>query len=137
MLCLTLEQFQNADSSTGTKQDPCKVCGDKSSGFHYGVTSCEGCKVSFNVINLQRNNFFFFLLFRFFLFWTFFWPILYDLPNILICFKRARKFVTATQSALKLIHSFTAFLLNCTQWKILFHQKKKKANRMRDGWKTV
>ncbi|KAG6442812.1 hypothetical protein O3G_MSEX002537 [Manduca sexta] len=26
---------------------PCKVCGDKASGYHYGVTSCEGCKVKF------------------------------------------------------------------------------------------
>jgi len=29
---------------------PCKVCGDKASGYHYGVTSCEGCKVSFIII---------------------------------------------------------------------------------------
>jgi hypothetical protein len=24
---------------------PCLVCGDEASGFHYGVNSCEGCKV--------------------------------------------------------------------------------------------
>ena len=24
----------------------CSVCNDEASGFHYGVDSCEGCKVS-------------------------------------------------------------------------------------------
>ena len=29
---------------------PCVVCNDKSSGYHYGVSSCEGCKVRFITI---------------------------------------------------------------------------------------
>ncbi|KAH0552071.1 hypothetical protein KQX54_005094 [Cotesia glomerata] len=32
----------------------CRVCGDKASGFHYGVHSCEGCKCSI----FLRNGFF-------------------------------------------------------------------------------
>ena len=32
------------------KAELCVICGDKSSGFHYQALSCEGCKVSFDLI---------------------------------------------------------------------------------------
>lgn len=36
----------------------CRVCGDKASGFHYGVHSCEGCKVShlFFLLSVLRSR---------------------------------------------------------------------------------
>ncbi|KAH9490615.1 hypothetical protein Btru_033822 [Bulinus truncatus] len=36
---------------------PCRICGDESSGFHYGANTCEACKGFFRR-SLQRSNYY-------------------------------------------------------------------------------
>ena len=47
----------------GIRLKPCEVCGDKSTGYHFGVISCEACKVSvpfnsdtFNTLQICSGN---------------------------------------------------------------------------------
>jgi hypothetical protein len=47
-----LKQEKNKKKEAKTSSFPfgnCRVCGDKSTGIHYGVSTCEGCKVKFQL----------------------------------------------------------------------------------------
>ncbi|XP_060591813.1 ecdysone-inducible protein E75-like [Ruditapes philippinarum] len=67
MVAGTLFNIQTAMSEKPKKKEKygsgnnehilCRVCGDKSSGFHYGVFSCEGCKGFFRRTVRQKMEY--------------------------------------------------------------------------------
>lgn len=54
MSCLT-DYFNDNSSRGDLKRDlgECKVCQDRATGIHYGVPTCCGCKVRFNLKNCR------------------------------------------------------------------------------------
>lgn len=40
------QQQQQQQGMKPELDEPCPVCGDKVSGYHYGLLTCESCKVS-------------------------------------------------------------------------------------------
>ena len=51
------ENFRSMPAKAHIEIIPCKVCGDRSSGIHYGIITCEGCKVRFKKIHFFALGF--------------------------------------------------------------------------------
>lgn len=53
-------ELKTEADSRQESEDSCPVCGDKVSGYHYGLLTCESCKVRFfdkNLYSCRRSGF--------------------------------------------------------------------------------
>ena len=56
-MSLTLSRDQIVARTKGNCPEPCAVCGDASSGYHYDVPSCNGCKTFFRRTIITNRQF--------------------------------------------------------------------------------
>ena len=50
------ENFRSMPAKAHIEIIPCKVCGDRSSGIHYGIITCEGCKVRLKTVSADTSD---------------------------------------------------------------------------------
>ena len=50
------ENFRSMPAKAHIEIIPCKVCGDRSSGIHYGIITCEGCKVRLKPFSADTSS---------------------------------------------------------------------------------
>lgn len=56
-MAISKQQSREKHNLVNFDQIPCKVCGDRSSGIHYGITTCEGCKGFFRRSQFSKKRF--------------------------------------------------------------------------------
>lgn len=56
-ICKYIHIFADVEKGPKVKKakllPPCRICGEKASGLHYGVNTCEACKVKILLVWVQ------------------------------------------------------------------------------------